>query len=56
MPRELTVSVDESRFMPQLPERPPDGLVDAQGMRILDESCKEQIERFPWSSDGGQVS
>ena len=42
--------------MVELPERAPDGLMDAEGVRVLDERGKEQLERVPRLAAGRQVA
>ena len=43
--RQLAVAIDERRFVPELSERAPDCLVNAERVRILHERREEQIER-----------
>src|SRR5207245_1088117 len=53
---QLAVAIDERRGMMQLSERPPDRLVDAERVRVLDEGGKEQVERFAWVAAAGQMA
>src|SRR5205823_1579485 len=56
VPRELAVSVDERCRMAKLAERAPDRLMNAEGVRILHEGGKQQIERVVLLTARGQVA
>src|SRR5262245_50032157 len=53
--RQLAVSIYQRRFMTELTERAPDGLVNTQRMRVLHESRKQEVERLMRSSACRQV-
>src|SRR5207247_2824476 len=55
VPRQLAVAVDENRLVTELAERAPDRLMDAAGVRVLDERCEEQIQRVARPLAGREV-
>ena len=56
VPGQLAVAIHQRRFMTELTERAPDRLVNAQGMRVLHEGGKQEVERLVRSSACRQVA
>src|SRR5262249_7429596 len=53
---QLAVTFDERLGMPQLSERAPDGLMNTEGMRILNECGEEKFQRFLRTAVGREMA
>ena len=56
MAGQLAVPIDQARLVMKLTERAPDGLMDAQRVRVLHQRCELQVERLARAPAGRQVA
>ena len=53
---QLAVAFDKRHRMVELPQRTPDGAMDAERVRILHQRREQEVERFPRLACSGQMA